>query len=192
MRLLRQRTSWIDEANTRIDIVDVLGMLGIQVPVSSNSSKKIHCPFGFYHSDGGFSKAMRVYLTNNTVYCFSCSKRYSSVSLAAASWDCSWLAAAMRLLEDFDLKAKTLAERWEDAVKVEDVTVNVLELSDALKIYCSGLHPEWEIVQLEDDISETLNKCLALVSRVKTEADADKWLHVCKQVMKQKLIGHLL
>src|SRR6187402_1740306 len=99
--MLRQK-SWVDEANDRIKITDVLTSIGVFVPstILNGGNKKIYCPFGFYHSDGGTTKAMRVYMKTNNVYCFSCSKRYSPVSLAAAKWDTSWTTAALNLLED--------------------------------------------------------------------------------------------
>jgi hypothetical protein len=187
--LLRQRTSWIDEANNLISIADVLGSQGVYVPdnVRQGGTKKVHCPFGFYHSDNGLSKAMRVYGASNTAYCFSCSKSYSPVTLAAAAWDCSLNAAALRLLEDIGYKRKTVAERWAEATAEKTSEIDILELAEALKIYCAGISPDWEMLQLQDDVAALLNRCLSLVKAVKTDEQADKWLIVCKQAMASKL-----
>jgi hypothetical protein len=186
---LGQRTSWIDDANDKVKITDVLTDIGVFVPstILNGGNKKIHCPFGFYHSDGGQAKAMRVYLSNNTVWCFSCSKRYSPVSLAAAAWDTSWYNAALRLLEDSGFKPKSLEERWADAVGQQIIAPDLLALADALKMFCSGIRPDWNILQLNDTVGTKLNQCLDLLDSVKTDEDANKWLSVCKQVMGKTL-----
>lgn len=183
------KTSWIDEANTRVHIADVLARNGVIVPeaVKFGSNKKVHCPFGFYHSDGGISKAMRVYGKNNTAYCFSCSKRYSPVTLAAAAWDCSWMAAAMRLLEDSGFKPKSLEERWVQATTQEEKLPDLIALADALKVYCSTVSENWEIVQLNNSVANKLTKCLDLLDSVKTAEGASRWLTVCKKVMLKTL-----
>ena len=186
--MLRQK-SWIDEANSKIRITDVLTNIGVFVPetILNGGNKKIYCPFGFYHSDGGTTKAMRVYLPSNTVYCFSCSKSYSPVALAAAKWDCSWINAAMKLLEDAGFKPKTLEERWAEATTSVEDKPDLIALADALKMFCSGISSEWQIKQLEEPVAETLNKCLGLLNIVETSDDATKWLHACKKIMAKKL-----
>jgi hypothetical protein len=181
--------SWVDQANEKIKITDVLTNIGVFVPetILNGGNKKIYCPFGFYHSDGGTTKAMRVYVASNTAYCFSCSKRYSPVGLASAAWDTSWVNAALRLLEDSGYKPKTIEERWQEAT-TEIVTIpNLLDLAEALKMYCSSQDSNWTVSQLEDYIAEPLNKCLGLLNSVKSDEDAIKWLTACKQIMKSKL-----
>lgn len=186
---LRQK-SWIETANEQVHIADVLNNLGIFVPetVRDGGNKKVLCPFGFYHSDGGISKAMRIYGRNNTAYCFSCSKRYSPVTLAAAAWDCSWVNAAFRLLEDAGFKPKSLEERWVEANTQIENKPDLIALADALKTYCSGIIQDWAQVQLRDDVGEILNKCLNLLDSVNTNEDATKWLQTCKTVMYRKLV----
>ncbi len=186
--MVRQR-SWIEEANNLIHIADLLTHIGIAVPgeVRSGGSKKVHCPFGFYHSDGGLSKAMRVYGQSNTAYCFSCSKRYSPVSLASAKWDCSWNSAALRLLEDAGFKPKTLKERWAEATTPVEKKVDLIALADALKTYCSTVDENWTQHQYSDEVATKLSKCLELLSMVKTDEQATKWLLVCKSAMKAVL-----
>lgn len=186
--LLRQK-SWIDTANEYVHIADVLLSLEIFVPesVKSGGTKKVHCPFGFYHSDNGLSKAMRVYGNSNTAYCFSCSKSYSPVTLAAAAWDCSWNNAAFRLLEDAGFKPKSLKERWAEATTQEVNKPDLIALGDALKTYCSTIYPNWNVVQLKDSVGGKLNKCLSLLDLVNTDEEAEKWLSICKLIMSTQL-----
>jgi hypothetical protein len=183
------RGSWIDEANEKIKITDVLTHIGVFVDsaILNGGNKKIFCPFGFYHSDGGATKAMRVYLPSNTCYCFSCSKRYSPVSLAAAKWDCSWIAAALRLLEEAGIKPKTIEERWQEATNQLIAAPDTLALAEALKTYCAGLNSDWELLQLDDEVGNLLSRCLALLDSVQTDEDAIKWLQTTKAVMNRKL-----
>jgi hypothetical protein len=184
-----RQTSWIDDANEKIKITDVLTSIGVFVPstILNGGNKKVNCPFGFYHSDGGFSKAMRIYITSNTAFCFSCSKSYSPVSLAAAAWDISWPNAAFRLLEDAGFKPKTIEERWATATTPIHNSVDLISLADALKTYCSGISPDWTTRQLDDTIAEKLNQCLSLLDSVRTDEDAIKWLQICKTVMSKML-----
>jgi hypothetical protein len=186
--MLRQ-TSWVDDANTKIHIADVLTSIGVNVPDSvwSGGTKKVYCPFGFYHSDRGFTKAMRVYGSKNAAYCFSCSKRYGPVSLAAAHWDTSWVNAAFRLLEDAGFKPKSLEERWRDAVTEVENKPDLIALADALKMYCSGICPTWQATQLDDIVATKLSKCLNLLNAVVTDEDAAKWLNTTKLVMRRAL-----
>jgi|SRR4051812_22751143 len=186
--MLRQK-SWIDQANEMVKITDVLTSLGVFVPSSihNGGNKKIFCPFGFYHSDGGITKAMRVYLRSNSVYCFSCSKRYDPVGLAAASWDTSWVNAAFRLLEDAGFKPKSLEERWQEAVAIEINSPDLIALADALKMYCSGICPTWQTSQLDDIVATKLSKCLDLLNSVTNDSDAVRWLDTTKLVMRKTL-----
>ncbi len=183
------RISWIDKANELVEISDVLALAGVDVPssIQDGSTKKIHCPFGFYHSDRGVSKAMRLYSTNNAVYCFSCAKRYSPVSLASAMWDCSWENAAFRLLDLIGYKPKSLEERWQEAIASKEEEPDILLLAEALKTYCSGIASDWNTRRLDEHISHVLSKCLALLQQVKTKEDAGEWLTTCKMIMKKLL-----
>ena len=187
---LGQKTSWIQLANDQVRISDVLASVDIFVQSAelSSRSRKIHCPFGkFYHSDSGLEKTMRVFHESNSAYCFRCNQSYDPVSLASAIWDVSRNAAALRLLDDAGFKPKSLEERWNDAVGSLKVEVDLLSLADALKVYCSGIASDWTIRQLDDTVAVKLNACLELLSSVHTEQDAEKWLSICKQVMRNQL-----
>lgn len=184
-----RRKSWIDTANEHVSIADLLTTFGIYIPgdAVSGGSKKVYCPFGFYHSDGGTTRAMRIYYQSNTAYCFSCSKRYTPVKLAAAKWDCPWNTAAMRLLEDAGFKPKTIKERWVDATTPEENKPDLIALADALKMYCSAVSSDWATTQYSDKVADKLDKCLTLLDSVATDEDAYKWLSTCKLVMKRLL-----
>lgn len=186
---MQRQKSWVDEANELIHIADVLTSLKVYVPegIRNGGNKKVYCPFGFYHSDRGTTKAMRVYAASNTAFCFSCSKRYSPVSLAAAAWDCSWQSAAFRLLEDIGYKPKTLQERWDEAIVPVYVKPDTDALAEALKMYCSGISKNWSELQLQDSVAVKFNKCLNLLNCVKTDEDAINWLTKCKIIMKNLL-----
>lgn len=186
---MQSQMSWIDQANELVHIADVLTSLNVFVPDSlrTGGNKKVFCPFGFYHSDRGATKAMRVYANSNTAYCFSCSKRYSPVTLAAAAWDCSWQNAAFRLLEDIGYAPKSLEERWQEAITPVVTVPDTEALAEALKMYCSGISNNWTTLQLEDSTASMLNKCLALLNVVRTDEDANKWLSKCKIVMSRVL-----
>jgi hypothetical protein len=187
--MLNQKTSWIEQADENVNIADLLTSIGVFVPdtIRDGGNKKVHCPFGFYHSDGGNAKAMKVYYSANSAYCFSCSKRYSPVSLAAAHWDCSFVAAAMRLLEDAGFKPKTLKERWTEATTPVENKPDLIALADALKMFCSGVSGDWKLAQYSDDVAIKLSRCLELLNNVKTDEDAEKWLSACKIIMRKLL-----
>lgn len=184
-----QQKSWIDKANEIVGIADLLTTFGIYIPsdAQSGGSKKVFCPFGFYHSDGGTTRAMRIYYQSNTAYCFSCTKRYTPVKLAAAKWDCPWSTAALRLLEDAGFKPKTLTERWVEATTSVENKPDLIALADALKMYCSGICSDWAIKQYSDTVAAKLDRCLSLLDSVATSEDADKWLSVCKVAMRRVL-----
>jgi hypothetical protein len=177
--------SWIDLANDNINIADFLTSIGVYVPdtIRDGGNKKVHCPFGFYHSDNGQAKAMRIYYSANVAFCFSCGKRYSPVALASAYWDCSWSNAAIRLLDDAGFKPKSLQERWVEATTHVETKLDLIALADALKMYCSGVSQYWDRLQYDDDVSSKLSRCLELLSSVKTDEQAIKWLTVCKLAM---------
>lgn len=181
--------SWIDKANEHVNIADFLTSIGIFVPdtIRMGGNRKVHCPFGFYHSDGGQAKAMRIYLQSNTAYCFSCGKRYSPVGLASAYWDVPWMTAAMRLLEDSGFKPKTLEERWVEATTPEENKPDLIALADALKMFCAGIASDWNTQQYDDRIANKLNQCLQLLDFVQTDEQALKWLTICKSVMRSLL-----
>lgn len=187
--MINKKSAWIDKANTHINIVDLLTTIGVFVPdsVRNGGNKKMHCPFGFYHSDGGLSKTMRIYPGSNSVYCFSCSKRYSPVALAAAKWDTTWIAASMRLLEDAGFKPKTLTERWVEATTPVENKPDLIALADALKMYCTGLDSSWDSRQYDDIVANKLTQCLGLLDLVQSDEDAVRWLTACKLAMTKVL-----
>ena len=81
---MTQEKSVIDLANERITIIEACNMLGMDVHDFSIASLKVWCPFGhLYHSDGGTTKAMRIYPATNSAWCFACNLYFTPVKLIA-------------------------------------------------------------------------------------------------------------
>jgi hypothetical protein len=47
--------------------------------------------------------------------------------------------------------------------------------------------PDWEDRQFDPTVSDKLRRCLGMLPKLRTEADAKKWLSVAKQAMSQTL-----
>lgn len=165
----------INEACIEVGMGDVSGMA------------KTYCPFGsVFHSDGGRSRAFKVYPETNTAYCFACQKVYDPVSLIANDRDITFRAAAELILEMKAYVAPDYETRW-DAITKQAATVDVEALQDALKIACSRMVPDWATRQFEDRVAAKLAQCLALARKVKTDDDGRKWLDMTKEAMRRTL-----
>ncbi|WNN95036.1 DNA primase [Microbacterium phage Magritte] len=148
---------------------------------------KTYCPFGqVFHTDGGRSRAFKVYTETNTAYCFACQKVYDPVSLIATDRDITYRAAAELILEMKAYVSPDYQTRW-DALTQETVEVDTEALQDALKIACSRMVPDWATRQFEDRIATKLAQCLGLARKVKNDEDGRKWLDMTKQAMRQAL-----
>lgn len=148
---------------------------------------KTYCPFGqVLHTDGGRSRAFKVYPETNTAYCFACQKVYDPVSLIATERDISYRAAAELILEMKAYVAPDYLTRW-DALTKETVDVDHEALQDALKLACSRMVSDWATRQFEDRVASKLSQCLALARKVKNDEDGRKWLDMTKQAMRQAL-----
>ena len=95
-------------------ITRVLRSLGADISDGaeySGDSIKIHCPFGHRHSDGGLEKALRVYPSTNSSYCFSEKRYYDSVLLWASDNELSYVEAVRSLLETFNISTFTVLDQ---------------------------------------------------------------------------------
>jgi len=176
--------SLITQMNEEVVFAAVCRMVGMEVPdgIPAGGSVKVHCPFGFHHRDRGAEAAFRVYPDSNSGYCFAGCGYFSSVSLAATSWDCSLEDAARRLQETFEIRSTQVS--WEQAAQpVEEPAVDTAALAQALHSFCSRTFPDWENAQFQPGPSDTLHKCLRLLGKVSSSEDAYKWLSVAKQAM---------
>ena len=178
----------ISQVNEEVSFLAVCRLVGMEVPdgLPAGGSVKVHCPFGFQHRDHGAEAAFRVYPDSNSGYCFAGCGFFSSVMLAATSWDCSHEEAARRLQDTFEVRGLDVG--WEQAVQpVPPPAVDTAALAQALHSYCAREIPDWESVQFQPGPSEMLAKCLRLLGKVSSYEDAYKWLDVAKQAMKIKM-----
>lgn len=170
-------------ANSEVSIIKACNMVGLDIGEFAVASLKLYCPFGqLYHEDGGSSRAMRVYPGTNSAYCFAGCGYFSPVKLVAMDRDMTEEAAAEYLLEEIGWVAPTYEAQWE-ALMAEKPVVDTASLAEALKVACSRMSPRWEALQFEEVVSTKLSQCFALLGKVHSEEDAQKWLGVTKQVM---------
>lgn len=173
--LIDYKENFIDKANNKVPIEEVLKLAGVEITGRS----KLLCPWTMLHSDS--KPAFKVFATTNTGRCFSCQKSYSPVSLAAQVWDCSFKAAAIRLLDTIEEAPKTLRERWEFLDQPEEIQIDKDSLAEALRIYCSRIDEDWTANRFE--LSSELNKCFSLLDSVRSWEDVTLWLSGSKQYM---------
>lgn len=168
-------------ANARMGILPALRRAGTEIGDFSTGSIKVHCPFGFLHIDGGYDKAMRVYPDTNSAHCFAGCGTFTPVKLLAKIMDISDREAVDVVLEETGYVAPDYASRW--ASLHAEPLVDHDGLSEALKVACARLDPTWEARQFEDVVSAALTKCLGLLPKVTTPAEATMWLSTTKQYM---------
>jgi len=184
---MTKKKSNVELANDLVDIFMVYNMIGMKVsPVYDVRSIKVHCPFDIGRDA---SPAFRIYPSTNSAYCFSCQAYYSPVKLASIAWEKTYKEAADILLEKIGHKPPTPEEIWNQAVQVEVQPPDLSSLGQALQLYCATLSVDWEMKQFDPEIAKWLDSCLSLLSCVKTETDAEKWIAGSKKVMTQVLSG---
>jgi len=187
--MVEERINVIALANERMSIIEACNALGMDVFDFSVQSLKVYCPFGhLYHADGGSSKAMRIYPGTNSAWCFAGCGYFTPVKLIAMDRGITEVQAAESILEETNYVAPDYEARWK-ALTETTVTINTEDLTDALKVACARMAPDWEDRQFEDKVATKLRECLALLARLRTEEDARKWLSVSKQAMRQALGG---
>lgn len=189
MALLRPKRSVVIEANEHVSITTACRLIGMELPddIEHGRATKVHCPFGnIWHSDQGLEPTMRLYIDNNTAFCFSRCGFFTPVSLVAMAWDIPRRTAAVELLDRIGRKPLTLADAWAQITfhaEPPDRTI----LSEALKTYCSRIAADWSDAQFEPAVAGQLTRCLGLLDLVKTDEDARAWLTGCKTVMRRAL-----
>jgi hypothetical protein len=180
--------SLITMANEQVSIVYACALAGVEVPEGvTGRGYKTFCPFGeVWHSDQNAERAFVVYQDSNSAFCFACSTYFTPVYLVAKAWDRSLYDTAVELLDRVGYKPVSMAQAWANAA-TKEVVVDVTNLGLALRTYCSGVVSDWDSVQFDPVVAHTLDQCLALLARVKTEDEATQWLHTTKQVMTSAL-----
>lgn len=179
----------IELANDRVPILQAFRMVGLDVGDVSAVSMKLYCPFGdVYHHDGGSEKSLRIYPETNSAWCFAGCGYFSPVKLVALKRDLSEEEAAEAMLEETGYVAPNYSDQW-DALVNETKLADTTSLAEALKVACSRMTPDWEELQFTSSVSSMLARCLALLAKVRTEEDADKWLATTKTAMRRELTG---
>lgn len=171
---LRRPLSPVAEANRRIPFDTALGWAARAVGTRTRGVKGT-CPL--CGSDGG----IRVFPDHG--YCFSERRYISVVTLLAEVWEMEREDAALKALDMHGIKPVTLAHLWEHAQRTPEVAR--AELAEALAIWCGANIPGWPERQYEPAVSAKRAACLALLPRVQTEAECERWLAVCKEVMRR-------
>lgn len=169
-----QRRKLIERANENVSITALYRKLGLYIPrdIPMGDSFKTYCTFGYLHSDGGMSQALRIYPGGNHAYCFAESLQITPVKLWALTNDLRYHEAAEELLVGIKIEEEQEAEP----------TLDTSALAHALTIYCERTVTEWEQRQFEDHALRTAyTRCLELLPRVQTDEDAIRWLHACKE-----------
>jgi hypothetical protein len=166
----------------------VFQMIGSDVSEYGNS--KQYCPFGhLYHADGGTSKSLRVYTETETAFCFAGCGWFNPVRLLSLDRGISEEEAADVILDHTGYVPPDLESRWTAATTIT-VTVDKDALSEALKVACGRMDPDWEDVQFDPPIATKFRLCLELLPRVRDEGEATKWLAITKQIMSKTLGEH--
>lgn len=179
-----EEKSVIQLANERMTIIEACNSLGMDVMDFSIASLKVWCPFGhLYHADGGTTKAMRIYPATNSAWCFAGCGYFTPVKLIAMDKGITEQQAAESILESTNYVPPDYESRW-NALLDEKPAINTDDLTEALKIACSRMVPDWEERQFDEVVAHKLRQCLALLRKVRSEEDATKWLSTTKQIMK--------
>lgn len=175
-------------ANKRVPITMSCRIAGTEIPdgLEATKSLKVRCPFGeIYHDDGGAEAAFRVYPGPNNAWCFACGEFYTPVRLAAVAWDVTQEQAAIQLLERINYKPASYAHHWAGLQRPDPP--DVAALAQALQFYCGRISPDFDSRRQEERVADFLARCLGLIGRVATEAEAETWLATTKQVMAEIL-----
>lgn len=171
-----RRARLIRQANDHVSIIALYRRIGLYVPndVPLGDSFKTYCTFGYLHSDGGMSQALRIYPGGNHAYCFAESLRITPVKLWALTNDLRYYEAAEELLSEIKIEEE----------EQEDERLDTSALAYALTIYCERTVTEWEQRQFEDQrLAKAYSRCLALLPRVATDEDATRWLEASKTLI---------
>lgn len=182
-----EEISAVELANERMSIFTACNKLGMDIPDYASVSMKLYCPFGhLFHADGGMSKAFRIYPGTNSAYCFASCGYFTPVRLIAMDKDVSNDEAAEMILLETNYVPPDYTSRWA-ALTEETTQIDKDALANALKLACERIDPAWEIRQFEEPIAETFQKCLSLLTKVRTEEETSKWLAVTTEVMRKKI-----
>lgn len=176
-------------ANEVVSIITACQLVGMDLPddLGMGRTRKLHCPFGdTSHPDFGVDPAFRLYIESNHAYCFAGCGYFTPTRLYAHAVDVHQRAAALDLLERVGYRPVSLAQAWA-RVSAPESTPDLASLRAALQTFCARVCPTWSVRQFDPDVAQTLGRCLALLDRVRSDADAGRWLVGVKTVMTRVL-----
>lgn len=169
-------------ANERVSLVELLGVLGHDCPYPPEGrSVKIHCPFGFEHSDHGNEAAFRVY-SGNTGFCFAGHGFMTPVWLAAQSWDVEPAEAAQRLLNHIGYVDVSDVDLVRELLEAPPELVDKDALGAALRVWCER-QDDWRQFEYSEPVTKAIDQLWSLLPRVSCASEAARWLDVGKIVM---------
>lgn len=175
----------IELANTKVAIEDILlESFNIDVPKDVDGWKS-DCPKGSEHSDGGRTKAMRVYSDSNSAWCFRCSEKFLPVNLwQLVTGTASPVKAAKDMLEHYGVRTTppTPQERWEAMENKETEEVEYDSLKEVFLNYAKTL-PAYAVRQYEDPVLKAVTTVLNsadLLPKGAGSATLQEWIREAK------------
>lgn len=178
----------IQIAEEEVSIEDVLSQeFGINFP-SGAGSWRVHCPLGDEHSDGGRSKAMRVYSESNTCYCFSHSIMWNPVTLMQLKTGESRTTTAKILLDSRGIRYKPLSpkeilDRRKRLNSEPPPTLDTSKVREAFFLRL-GTYGWYKENQYQDDVVDVVNSLLASLDDVEP-GGLESWMEDSKKVLEE-------
>lgn len=168
------RRSLLGEANARVPFHKAALWAKVGSGIEKERGEKAWCP-----KTCSGHKSMRIFPDHG--WCYSCHTWFTVVTLLALTEQLSYEDAAKFALDKIGYVPPSYAELW--AATLRPPEVNREDLGAALKLWCSGQDPAWSTHQYLQPVSNMLSKCLALLPRVRSESDCDRWLEASKLAM---------
>lgn len=180
----------VDLADTKIPIETVLmDLYQIEIPYGAGEWKA-QCPLGHDHSDGGRSKAMKVFSDSNSAWCFSHGMKFTPVSLAQLKFDQPRVQAARALLDYYSISTRPPSpdERWETLEhqqQEEEQELDRESLKESFINFLSTL-PLYSIRQFDSEVLRLVSKILRSADKLSSDSDYDtleEWMSIAKKIM---------
>lgn len=153
-------------ADREIQLPALMRAFGVQVDDVGTYRRKMRCPFGWLHGDGGVEPSFRLYGDTNTGFCFNGCGLITPVRFAAECWDVPWYIASVRLC----------AEHLGEDLEADSLTVPAgpaSDLMEALRVRLrTEVGPDWLRLQYHQQVQKELERWAPLAEAVTTEAEA--------------------
>jgi hypothetical protein len=165
----------VELANTVTLDVIFRDFLNEEIPWGDFRSHKLHCPVGFEHRDGGVDRAMRIYPSTNSAFCFAMHHYLNPVKVVSLTHDDSTVRAALRICRRYDLiKPQDYKSRYYELAAQRSVVkpVDPATLVEALHVSLSR-HPRYDVLQYDPLVISAFDRQLELLDTVDlTDASA--------------------